>query len=287
MSGCSNSKRDTPCVGMASSSVAVQELQSSANDPFPSWRETCGLAYGPLTEMPPHLRIVWLQVIRTNAALVLPSFRLGVETNDERQFPYLFRIGSPLTVVSVIQCDRGGAVLGGLPTMLSEVVTAESSSGLTDGLVGLVMSLACWDMEFQRRRLFSGNVYLSSDQAACALLNISGEKLEAGVRVDELLSALHALELIYRFPVPMRFRGGFGPERQSRLNCWGRLLADNLSAQEHLDPRFVRIRARINWHLDRYGPKYLKHIESLHGLSILASGQAWKTAQELPVGVLV
>ncbi|MGW1411527.1 hypothetical protein [Streptomyces sp. NPDC002403] len=69
--------------------------------------------------------------------------------------------------------------------------------------------------------VYPGNIYLASEQSVALPLNTAhgtepsaSDGPSATVRLEELPKQMHALELLYRFPVAYKFRGTHGPERQ-------------------------------------------------------------------------
>jgi hypothetical protein len=167
--------------------------------------------------------------------------------------------------------DQAGRVTGG--TELS-------------ALFDVVMALAAWDSQFRRHELLSGNVYLASERDAAALIQVAGLGRPSGPVLEVALASLFGLELIYRFPVALKFRGVFGRERQLRLNCWGRRLVDRLVADPVLAERAGTINANLSRHLAEHDSEYRAHMRALGRPASATPGDAWLSARQLPVGVL-
>gem|GEM_PF-4744521 len=156
--------------------------------------------------------------------------------------------------------------------------------------LGLVMLLFLWDNEFRASGLYDANIYLSSAESLAVIA--SQARWTAPVLVDVhaldgVLVAMAEAELLYQFPVAAKFRGEFGPDRQLRLNCWGRKLAERVIRGDMATDRTETARLLIRRHLERHHDRYRQHMKLLEHLADKPAGAAWDSARTLPVGVLV
>jgi hypothetical protein len=156
------------------------------------------------------------------------------------------------------------------------------------GVLELVAALASWDRAFRDAGLLAGNVYLASDAAGLDLLAAAGARcrLSAGT-LAAVLHDLYGLELIYRFPVALKFRSEYGPDRQFRLNCWGRRLAAQLRADGPVAAGAPAVDAALDGLLARHHDRYARHVALLHEAAEGDGGRSWASAAALPVGVLL
>ena len=168
---------------------------------------------------------------------------------------------------------------------VAEGITSENTLA---SAVRLALALALWDEEFTAAGLFPGNIYLASEEAGSRLLEMCALTPAPTDRtaLSVLLSRLFEAELIYRFPVALKFRGEFGPDRQFRLNCWGRSLAEYVRSHARLAEVADETRSKIRHHLHANGQAYRRHMEILSELRAHPPGAAWESALTLPIGVL-
>jgi hypothetical protein len=168
---------------------------------------------------------------------------------------------------------------------LDEIANLLTHEALSEP-VRLVTTLALWDEEVRNQDIYSGNIYLASEGSVARLLGITSGLPPAPERLDELLEQLHALELLYRFPVAFKFRGEHGPERQCRVNGWGRLLLRLFGRLEAEPPWLADARTRIAEHLRVDGEVYRRGVSDAlaaadeHGTRVWARIHA---EQHIPV----
>jgi hypothetical protein len=155
--------------------------------------------------------------------------------------------------------------------------------------LNLVLALAVWDSEFRAAGLYAGNIYLASEASVRPLLRVVGLPSEPDVvaddELDESLRRLVEVELIYRFPVAVKFRGEFGPDKQFRLNGWGRRLASRVTSDLGVD-RTDALHTAAARHLELHRALYAAHMDLLADLDAHPVGSAWTSSTQLPVGVL-
>lgn len=155
-------------------------------------------------------------------------------------------------------------------------------------LFAIIAVCDAWDSAFRRHGLFDGSVYLASSDDIFDLVSLTStaDPEATPEQVDLILARLFAVELVYRFPVALKFRGEFGAERQARLNCWGRRLAERLRAQPEFADALTAIDGKVDAHLAENRAQYLEHMRLLAHLADYPPGTAWRSAADLPVGVL-
>ncbi|WP_405183557.1 hypothetical protein [Nocardia sp. NBC_01377] len=154
--------------------------------------------------------------------------------------------------------------------------------------IGLCLLMWLWDSEFRTSGLFASNVYLASSRSVWAIAEITDWRLPEPASpdgFDRVLRGMCEAELLYQFPVALKFRGEYGPDRQLRLNCWGRRLAERL-ARGCLAPDVAVARETIREHLSEHYPAYERHMSLLGHIDSEPAGIAWESAMTLPVGVL-
>ena len=242
----------------------------------------------PLMCLPPDLRVPWLILRDSGETCFAANCEIGFAAPVTGYpvgtgLPALLR--DPAAQVTVSAPD-GVDMEAALEMLLSELAEEHAKARLTQ-LIDIVASLAMWDLLFQHRGLFSGNVYLSSEAAAMALVSTAGLAPVSKPEMETTLSVLYTLELIYRFPVALKFRGNFGAERQLRLNCWGRRLVHRLTTGTVLGARADAVRKNLSLHLARHDGLYRSHMEALAELDEMRPGEAWQRVQRLPIGVLL
>lgn len=150
----------------------------------------------------------------------------------------------------------------------------------------IVVSLDAWDAAFRDTGLFGGNVYLASEAAVAGLYAVATTRQLDVQVVRGRLDELHAIELIYRFPVAVKFRGAFGADNQCRLNGWGRRLAQSIRACE--PARAEEARLRIIDHISEHRADYQSLIDVLVEASDDGDTTAvWNRVGRVPVGILL
>ncbi len=189
----------------------------------------------------------------------------------------------------VITCARDTSAVAYLDTVVEEFAHACVRDFAACPALTLSVLLSLWDSEFRAAGLFDGNVYLSSAAAVAAAAAVAGwtaPMLTEPGSLEPVLLAMGEAELLYRFPVAIKFAGEFGPDRQLRLNCWGRRLAERATASTALTDPTSAARTRIRNHLTKNRHRYHQHMQRLAHLSDHPAGTAWRSATQLPVGVL-
>ncbi|WP_280243773.1 hypothetical protein [Nocardia abscessus] len=196
-------------------------------------------------------------------------------------------VGTGWGYKALIDCPQGQEPQEFLDAAVDELVVVGDEDAIVTA-VQVMLALALWDDEFTASGLFPGNVYLASEEAGLRLLDLCGIAMSVRQRsaLDGLLRELFTAELIYRFPVALKFRGRFGTERQFRLNCWGRQLAARVARHPGNAVLAARLRGDIREHLVEYHEQYRKHMALLSDLSAHPAGAAWRSTAGLPVGVL-
>ncbi|MFI9507313.1 hypothetical protein [Nocardia sp. NPDC052566] len=153
----------------------------------------------------------------------------------------------------------------------------------------MAVLMSVWDTEFRSAGLFDDRIYLASTTAVAAVATVAQWNLPTmtAATIDQALREMFEAELLYQSPVALQFRGQYGPDRQVRLNCWGRRLADRITQRrgvirDHAESARTRIRAHLSVHRDVYD----QHMTVLAHLQQQPPGAAWRSAEQLPVGVL-
>jgi hypothetical protein len=150
--------------------------------------------------------------------------------------------------------------------------------------LSVVAVLALWDEVVRKVGIYTGNIYLASEAAVSHLLAICG--VAPSYDVVTLLDWLTAFELLYRFPVAYKFRRGYGPERQCRLNGWGRL-AYRMAKGAEVDLPFDEWERALASHALTYSETYRAVVDAALRAEDGHDSSVWQLANELPVGVLV
>lgn len=232
-----------------------------------------------VSEIPPDLRLPWLA----------PS---GLDTTHGIMTAFADG-GECLTCAAShgsATLPEGSAAANALESAVDDLIRRITDSGPIAASLRLVLVLAAWDEEFRAADLYSGNVYLASEWSAQSLAQAAGVHdimLGTPAVLCALLTLLFQAELIYRFPVAIKFRGTFGVERQFRLNCWGRRLASRIAGHDSAAQFSISIRRRLAAHLQEHHDLYAKHMALLRDLAAFPAGAAWESARRLPVGVLI
>ncbi|TFE24466.1 hypothetical protein E0F15_21695 [Frankia sp. B2] len=232
-----------------------------------------------ILEVPPDLRILWWGLHSGG------SRRFAAATIEVRATNM---DGAP-AIVDVYPAAPARDVEEVLSTAAREI--AHSMYGHTEliGVLQVVLALAHWDQEFRDSGLFPGNIYLASESSLPRLIACSGlpsSCLSGPLQVQSTLDGLFRNELIYRFPVALKFRAQYGRDRQFRLNCWGRRLARRIQIGDAGKRISKQIGECIRTHLDRHCDDYGRHVALLRDLDAHDMGAAWLSASSLPIGVL-
>ncbi|MFI5937775.1 hypothetical protein [Actinoplanes sp. NPDC051494] len=225
----------------------------------------------PLRDLAPHVRLLAWPDLNATATVPGVSVHVPPELTGARQLAW----HSAETTVTTT---------GDPAALLTDPAVAAT---LTEP-VRLVRSLALFDDVVRAENVYQGNIYLASEASVAGLLDVA-----AGVPVDTArlatdLEQLHALELLYRFPVAYKFRGGHGIERQCRINGWGRLL-DRLLTRAGLDTDWAEaVRARLTVHVRRHRPAYLDGVADALVADDRSDGTVWaRIHRRQPIPVLI
>ncbi len=236
-----------------------------------------------LHDLPPYLRAALLSCVRHDAHLQLGvegSVRLAEPRQDRA--PYLVTWDRHV----VLTTAEPGA--DGLAEMLEAYIAAGGIRREAADLFVLVVLLAAWDDAIRELGLYSGRVYLASEDAVGRLFDVAGADRPDPEQLHDLLLEAQSLELIYRFPVAYKFRRTYGFENQCRLNGWGRRLARRaIQDQESLELRDER-HANLKRHLRDHFSAYDQHIQYVasEGLAT-APADSFTLAARLPVPILL
>jgi ATP phosphoribosyltransferase len=155
-------------------------------------------------------------------------------------------------------------------------------------LFTLVVLLALWDDLIREVGLYTGRVYMASEEATRSLLPLAGVDAPPPEQFTQLLLEAQALELMYRFPVAYKFRRSYGLENQCRLNGWGRRLARRALKHDASRRESEEWRERLRRHLEQHADAYRHHIEHVgsEGLAT-APADSWTLSARLPVPILL
>jgi len=236
----------------------------------------------PLHNLPPYLRAAAMACIRGDNRLELGDWG-SVVLSEPRgdQPPYL--VAWKRDARLAVEPDPET-----LAQALEEFIAAGGLRHRVADLFELVVLLGAWDDAIREIGLYSGRVYLASEEATGRLFRFAGEQTPDPDSLRELLIEAQSLELIYRFPVAYKFRHTYGSENQCRLNGWGRRLA----LRTVRDPESARLReqwyANLRAHLLDCFNDYFSHIEYLgsEGLAT-APADSFALATRLPVPILL
>ena len=230
-------------------------------------------------DIPPDLRAPWLTIEPDRTYRRFSSGTVGWLTLTRRWNSS----DSQVTVTT----GEGVSVPQFLGAALEELAQSCRTDLMACPALGTAVLLSLWDAEFRRAELIDGNVYLASHASIPALAAVAGWSvplLQDPGTCERLLHELTDAELLYQFPVAAKFCGGYRPERQLRLNGFGRRLA---AALQHTNAAAQSAaRDRIRGHLSVHHDQYAQHMHLLTELDTTAVGTAWESAQALPVGVL-
>ncbi|MFJ2116065.1 MULTISPECIES: hypothetical protein [unclassified Streptomyces] len=232
-----------------------------------------------LRDLPPHLRLLAWPAIN----------RLGTVDGVTVTVPPEFAFSPPSLACysrAVLVTYRRSS---GADVPLDDVLTAPESVDTLAEPLRLVSTLALWDEVIRESGVYRGNIYLASERSVAALLHAAhGAEPPAADRLAELLEQLHALELLYRFPVAYKFRGTHGLERQCRINGWGRLLFRLLDAAPH-DPYGIRAaRARLSQHVRTHQDAYRRGVAAASASEDASGARIWADIHaEQPIPVLI
>ncbi|MFJ6105302.1 hypothetical protein ACIQHY_30410 [Streptomyces sp. NPDC092359] len=240
-----------------------------------------------LRDLPPHLRL-----------LAWPALnRLGAVDGVTVSVPPELASSPPS-----LACYSGSVGLtyrddAGTGAAWDDALTAPESADVLAEPLRLVSTMALWDEVIREEGVYRGNIYLASERSVAVLLDTAHGTARGTAqdtaprtadRLAELLEQLHALELLYRFPVAYKFRGAHGLERQCRINGWGRLLFRLLDAAPH-DPYGIRTaRARLSRHVRTHREAYRRGVAAASAAEDASGARIWADIHaEQPIPVLI
>jgi ATP phosphoribosyltransferase len=237
-----------------------------------------------LHDLPPYLRAALLPVVRGDEERAIGADRSVRLVRPRGATPaYLALWDRELRVMAT-----GVGSLAELADALEAHIAAGGLRHDSSDVFHLAALLSIWDDVIREVELYPGRVYMASEEAARRLFPVGG--LEAPSRADfaKLLLEAQALELVYRFPVAYKFRGGYGGENQCRLNGWGRRLAQRAMNDAGSAALREQLRGALRSHLLEHRDAYASHIEyvSSEGLAT-APADSWSLASALPVPILL
>ncbi|MGF0313749.1 hypothetical protein [Rhodococcus sp. IEGM1428] len=125
---------------------------------------------------------------------------------------------------------------------------------LAQDILTVVYCMSTWDALFRSMEVYRGNVYIAGDEQIEKLLRAAG----VGITTDltgpgGILDVAQSLELLYRFPVALKFTGHYSMRTQLRVNGWGRELAATAPILPSLRDVRDRLQAVIVEHQSSYG----------------------------------
>ncbi|MEU3523163.1 hypothetical protein AB0E62_04730 [Streptomyces sp. NPDC038707] len=235
----------------------------------------------PLRDLPPHVRLLaWPALNRQGA---VPGVSVDVPPELAAAPPSLACYSGAVGVRFHPPTAPGPA-----PEPEELLTSAESDGPLAEPL-RLVGTLAVWDEVVRAGGVYGGNIYLASEHSVAALLRTAHDaEPPTADRLAELLEQLHALELLYRFPVAYKFRGKHGLERQCRINGWGRLLFRLLDAAPTNPYGLGDARRRLAEHVHAHREVYRRGVIAASAAEDDSGARIWSDIHaEQPVPVLI
>ncbi|WP_177154133.1 hypothetical protein [Streptomyces sp. 2131.1] len=231
-----------------------------------------------MRDLPPHQRLVAWPVINRLGALE------GVTVTVPPELA-----ASPPSLACYSRAVRVAHRPSGGDSPLDALLTSPESAHVLAEPLRLVITLALWDEVIREGGVYGGNIYLASERSVGVLLH-TAHTIEpaAADRLAEILEQLHALELLYRFPVAYKFRGTHGLERQCRINGWGRLLFRLLDAVPD-DPYGIRAcRARLTEHVRTHRDAYRRGVIAASAAEDSSGARIWADIHaQQPIPVLI
>lgn len=230
-----------------------------------------------LRDLPPHLRLLAWPALNLQGELPGVRVTVPVELTTSPASLLSYSRGTSVELSPEAEADPGA------------LLTAEKPARLLAEPLRLVTTLALWDEVVRESGVYPGSIYLASEAAVARLLTTAHDCAPpSSVELPELLEQLHALELLYRFPVPCKFRGGHGRERQCRINGWGRLLF-RLLCEADTDPYGIgAARERLTEHLGTHREAYLRGVRAATAAPDGAGAGVWESIHaEQPIPVLI
>ena len=207
----------------------------------------------PLHAIAPDARSLLLHAARTAGAVRTAGgdVQLIARLRAMDAAPYLLLTDK----ATVCQVDGATVPTADIVAALRARVAAGDLQRLLPDVFACVSIMAAWDRLFRELGIYDGNIYFESEDAVGALLaSLDADVPEAGMHGT--LDELQALQLIYRFPIALKFGPGLGGASQCRLNGWGRrldaLMAPAPAGVEHRRCWHLAIRRHIRAHASSY-----------------------------------
>ncbi|MEV3951080.1 hypothetical protein ACIPJG_25560 [Streptomyces halstedii] len=237
-----------------------------------------------LRDLPPHLRLLAWPALNDRGHLDGVRVSLPAE-----------RAGDPPSVAcysrgTTVEFDAARGESSAGPEFL---LTAPESEPVLAAPLRLVSTLALWDEVVREAGVYAGNIYLASESSVACLLNTAHAIAPpAPAELTESLEQLHAMELLYRFPVAYKFRGAHGAERQCRINGWGRLLFrmlnDTCGGSEGDRYGIGVARERLARHVQDHRGAYLRGVRAASAADDHTGARIWEEIHvEQPIPVLI
>ncbi|MGW4443890.1 hypothetical protein [Streptomyces sp. NPDC004682] len=231
-----------------------------------------------LRDLPPHLRLLAWPALNRRPGL--PGVAVRAPAELAAAAPSLACYSGEVGITLPAHTVRPEALLTAPP----------ATTALAEPL-RLVSTLALWDEVVRESGVYPGNIYLASERSVALLLSTAhpdGGESPRPVPLPELLEQLHALELLYRFPVAYKFRGAHGRERQCRINGWGRLLFRLLAAAPGDPYGIAAARARLSGHVAAYRDAYRRGVDAARAAEDGSGERIWAGIHaEQPIPVLI
>ncbi|MEU2134824.1 hypothetical protein [Streptomyces sp. NPDC018352] len=237
-----------------------------------------------LRDLPPHLRLLAWPAL--NHQPDLPGVTVRVPTELSSLPPSLACSSSDVTIAMEPTTHA---------TSPEDLLTAPQTAPALAEPMRLVSTLALWDEVVRENGVYPGNIYLASEQSVALLLHTAHgtgtpatAEPSATARLAELLEQMHALELLYRFPVAYKFRGAHGAERQCRINGWGRLIFRMLTAAPADPYNIAAARARLTGHVQAHQDAYRRGVAAARAAEDGSGARIWSDIHtEQPIPVLI
>ncbi len=232
-----------------------------------------------IRDLPPHLRLLAWPAINGRGPLEGVHVSLPAVPSDD---PPSVACYSRSVRVEFDAAFQGASGPGAL-------LTAPASAAALAEPLRLVSTLALWDEVVREAGVYGGNIYLASEKSVGQLLRTAHAIAPPSpAELAESLEQLHAMELLYRFPVAYKFRGAHGAERQCRINGWGRLLFRMLNDTDGDRYGIGTARARLARHIQDHRDAYLRGVRAASAADDHAGARIWEEIhEEQPIPVLI
>lgn len=225
-----------------------------------------------LHRVPPHLRLALVPALRApGEPLVVGDIAVTASVSTDATY---LRAADRRTRLWVDGVHDDLAVSAALEDALQR-----SWRQLEPDLYWITVLLAAFDGVVRAAGVYDGNVYLADSDAVARVLGTAGIRV---TDIDDRLLELQQLEVMYRFPVALKFRGSFGTASQCRVNGWGRLAASLATAHdtEDADWRVCALASEVESHAERYRDR-------LEYLRRCTDGAPARAVPTTPIAVLV